>query len=348
MSLPSASRKFDLGSHKGQIDPAKWVPADNDTIRGVQPLEDSLGFRWRPEVLGNMYAGGTADSFEKHFRSGRYPKGSKWAQLLQPIRQGSRGVRVPDAGPEGAFKIMSKTLKYAHPRDGESRAPRSLRKCCVNGVKVEVINSSLHPPATSHCFTFTIPRHDTLATVVRDRLESTLSAPSGPPAESFLSTFDGQSSFIPSAGTRDNVRNLTTATELTFHGVTLTVWQHAGKSFTRQLKAIREQLRQGDARSDGVVAGPVVPELPTSRGGKSKKQKHGKFGWAVGQTDTEMSDVAESEFDSPFHGRFRDEPPTPKVFEEAGDVFWMPYALTVISRHPIYDTMLDYLRCSVS
>ena len=102
-----------------QNDPAKWIPADNEGVRGIQPMEDSLGFRWRPEVMANVFSGAQTDQFEYNYRSARSLRSTKWSQFLTPIQPGSRVANIPDAGPDAAYKILSKTLKNAHPRDGE-------------------------------------------------------------------------------------------------------------------------------------------------------------------------------------------------------------------------------------
>ena len=46
-------------------------------------------------------------------------KKDAWPLVMKPPTPGQRGPYVPDAGPNGAEKLIGKTMKYAHPRDGE-------------------------------------------------------------------------------------------------------------------------------------------------------------------------------------------------------------------------------------
>ncbi|WVW78297.1 hypothetical protein I302_100251 [Kwoniella bestiolae CBS 10118] len=333
---------------------AQWSFADSDSSRGVQPLEDSMGLFWRPEMLGSSFSG------EKTDEATRARKDSKSSTFTNGLSKDIRGKYVPDAGPDGPQRLVSKTIKFAHPRD------------------VEVVNSTLSPPTTCHAFTFTIPRHDTLAAIARTRLDSAVSG--APNTFSMLSTVDEQGNLDPAlhlqARGNPNVRNSASATELTFHGVTLTVWTHADRDRAVQLKSIkmraeRAKLGQGSLNSINPLAqaqrkGSTAP----SENGKKGGTKRGSLQYMMGrnqsegdiagtsETETGMSD---SDLEGPLgrRGIIRNTMNSDRLstvdsvpedaaaaYDEASDIFWMPYAITLVSRFPIYDFLQDYLRLS--
>lgn len=228
---------------------------------------------------------------------------------------------------------------------------------------VEIVNSVLAPPATFHAFTFTIPRHDTLAAAAaraRERLESTVSGP-----VDFNRFADASSS------TATVNKAVASAPELSFYGVTLTVWTHADKNRAVQLKAMK-------SRSDRIELGaqnslnamnPVSPSYHRAGQRKAsttpdKKGTRRSLGHVLrnqseadttigSETETGMSD---SDMEGPTDRRrgwmdrlsvVESVPEDVKaVFDEQIDVFWMPYAITLVSRYPIYDTLQDYLGLS--
>ncbi|WVQ98203.1 hypothetical protein IAU59_005325 [Kwoniella sp. CBS 9459] len=328
---------------------AQWSFADSDATRGVQPLEDSMGLFWRPEMLGSSFSGEKSDDAAKEGTRGR--KDSKSSTLTNGLSKDLRGKYVPDAGPDGAQRLVSKAIKFAHPRD------------------VEVVNSTLSPPTTCHAFTFTIPRHDTLAAIARTRLDSAVSGM--PNTYSMLSTADEQGFLDPnvtmSANGKPNVRSMKSATELVFYGVTLTVWTHADKDRALQLKTIkmraeRAKLGQGSLSSINPLTqrkGSTAPSehRGTKRGSlqylMGKNQSEGDM--TASETETGMSD---SDLEGPLGRRGMrglsdrlstvDSVPedAAAAYDEASDIFWMPYAITMVSRFPIYDVLQDYLRLS--
>ncbi|OCF58670.1 hypothetical protein L486_03160 [Kwoniella mangroviensis CBS 10435] len=334
---------------------AQWSFADSDSSRGVQPLEDSMGLFWRPEMLGSSFSG------EKTEESSRARKDSKSSTFTNGLSKDIRGKYVPDAGPDGAQRLVSKSIKFAHPRD------------------VEVVNSTLSPPTTCHAFTFTIPRHDTLAAIARTRLDSAVSG--APNTLSMLSAIDEQGNLDPSlhlqARGNPNVRNSNSAsaTELTFHGVTLTVWTHADRDRAVQLKTIkmraeRAKLGQGSLNSVNPLAQQQRKGSTAPSEGKKGGTKRGSLQYMMGrnqsegditgtsETETGMSD---SDLEGPLGRRAMirntmnsdrlstvDSVPedVAAAYDEASDIFWMPYAITLVSRFPIYDFLQDYLRLS--
>nr|ODN89542.1 hypothetical protein L203_02254 [Cryptococcus depauperatus CBS 7841] len=331
-----------LGKSTGE-----WSLADNDTTRGVQPHEDSLGLFWRPEMLGSCFSGEQSgpQSNAPQGDDTRTRKDSKTSTFTNGgLSKDLRGKHVPDAGPGGAQKLVSKALKFAHPRD------------------IEVVNSILAPPTTCHSFAFTIPRHDTLANIARERLGSTFSGfPDSSAAELNQPATTNTSSKINSS-----------ATELVFHGVTLTVWTHADKERALQLKAIKsrsDRLKLGTQNSLNSM-NPVSPNYqpPGHRKASTtseKKRPRRSLGRVLrNQSEADITLGSETETgvsDSDREGALgrrgtgwvekmsivESVPEDVKaVFDEQVDVFWMPYAITMVSRFPIYDMLQDYLRLS--
>ncbi|ODN79529.1 hypothetical protein L202_03489 [Cryptococcus amylolentus CBS 6039] len=323
---------------------AEWSLADTDSTRGVQPLEDSLGLFWRPEMLGSSFSG------DKQDRTGstapedgtRTRKDSKSSTFTNGgLSKDLRGRHVADAGPGGAQRLVSKAIKSAHPRD------------------VEVVNSALAPPTTCHAFSFSIPRQDTLAAVARERLGSAVSGMRNASAAEL------------DRPAPETSKNMTSATELTYYGVTLTVYSHADKDRALQLKVIKtrsERLKLGTQSSLNSM-NPVSPNYHppgTRKASTTSDRKRGRRhlgnvlrnqseGDVTLGSETETG-VSDSDMEGPLSRRrwagdrlsvVESVPEDVRaVFDEQNDVFWMPYAITIVSRFPIYDTLQDYLRLS--
>ncbi|WRT64656.1 uncharacterized protein IL334_001590 [Kwoniella shivajii] len=326
---------------------AQWSFSDSDSSRGIQPLEDSMGLFWRPEMLGSSFSGEKADE------SARTRKDSKSSTFTNGLSKDIRGKYVPDTGPDGAQKLVSKALKFAHPRD------------------VEVVNSTLSPPTTCHAFTFNVPRHDTLAAIARTRLDSAVSG--APNTFSMVSAVDEQGLLDPAlhlqAQGNPNIRNTASATELTYYGVTLTVWTHADRDRAVQLKTIkmraeRARLGQGSLSSISPLAGKKGSTAPSEKRGTKRGSLHYMMGKNQSEGDITASETETGMSDSDLEGplgrrgiksalvadRLSTVDSVPEdaaaAYDEASDIFWMPYAITMVSRFPIYDFLQDYLRLS--
>lgn len=248
-----------------------------------------------------------------------------------------------------------------------------------------MINSTLCPPTTCHAFTFTLPKHDTLATVARTKMDNVLANnPKAVNYNAMLAPEDTTMSYTvgDTSEVMGGMRNMSRTTELTFYGVTLTVWAHADRergSSLKRLKERRERIKNGLPDSSLRSITPYGRAATEKQNGGKKRtsipwglSKKGSVGeMSASETETGMSD---SDFEGPLSRRtiragmfdsrgsvidsIADD--TARVFEDGGDVFWMPYAitlselsrsmrevkLTIVSRHPIYDFMQDYLRLS--
>ncbi|OCF45755.1 hypothetical protein I317_00243 [Kwoniella heveanensis CBS 569] len=318
---------------------AQWSFADSDATRGVQPIEDSMGLFWRPEMLGSSFSGEKSEDPAKEGTRGR--EDSKSSTMTNGLSKDLRGKYVPDAE-----WILADIQRI-----------------------VEVVNSTLSPPTTCHAFTFTIPRHDTLAAIARTRLDSAVSGL--PNTYSMMSAADEQGFLDPnfpvSANGKPNVRSIASAMELTFYGVTLTVWTHADRDRALQLKAIkmraeRVKLGQGSLNSINPLTQRKGSTAPSEYKGTKRtslqymmSRDHSEGDVTASETETGMSD---SDLEGPLGRRGMrvlsdrlstvDSVPEDAAapYDEARDIFWMPYAITMVSRFPIYDVLQDYLRLS--
>lgn len=169
----------------------------------------------------------------------------------------------------------------------------------------------------------------------------------------------GHHNAAASAGERDGSGG---PANVMYHGVCLTVWSHAdterSTAIRRTLEAARSRKESAQSALTGRLkslrgdAGSVVggrpghgdPTVQTSR--RSKKSSKGP--WTDAETDGETEPdggLSESDFEvaSTVNGHG---PGESTLFLPGDTVFWLPYALTLVSRHPIYDLMRDYLTLS--
>jgi len=76
-----------------------------------------MGSFWRPEVISNAYTGDRAGDL---FRHGLNSKGRPVITEVLPSLLKPDGRVIADAGPQAARLLVAKTVKAAHPKDGES------------------------------------------------------------------------------------------------------------------------------------------------------------------------------------------------------------------------------------
>ncbi|KAJ7125580.1 AEX-3 domain-containing protein [Mycena crocata] len=317
--------------------PHTWTLADPDSVLGLHHADGAVSRFWRPEVLGSTVSPGAGGGGKKKKRG------------KEEIMKGAGALSKQEVG-----KMLSKALKLSFTRE------------------VEVIASTLQPASTIHTFTFTLPAPNTplAPTPSGDLLRaSVLSADnrtSAAPSYSYPYTDDpfarpssaylgppsllGHSS-IQSVAPRSQPETTTSST-VAYHGVCLTVWSHAD---AERSNAIRRTLEAGRSRKESaqsVVASRIKslradaasdPTDPTLQARRNAKKNRGP--WGDAETDAETDGAAsESEFEGAStvgHG-----PGESTLFLPGDTVFWLPYALTLVSRHPVYDLMRDYLTLS--
>ncbi|KAF8560362.1 hypothetical protein OG21DRAFT_1401805 [Imleria badia] len=331
--------------------PHTWTLADPDAVLGLHHSDGAVARWWRPEVLGSTVSPGAGGGKKKKKNAKGEPT---------EVLKGAGALSKAEVG-----KMLSKALKLSFTRE------------------VEIIASTLQPASTIHSFTFSLPAPSTpLAPAPPDiglLRGSVLTADRSSAAPTFAypytddpfanarpsSAYLGPSSVLappplPSSHMYEKQAATTVGGSgtVTYHGVCLTVWSHAD---AERSAAIRRTLEAGRVRKESAqslvasrlkvlrssVGHGSAPGEPSRRVGKRGR---GPWPGTDGETDGEGADtdagaISESDFDVAStvggHG-----PGESTLFLPGDTVFWLPYALSLVSRHPIYDLMRDYLTLS--
>ncbi|KLT44188.1 hypothetical protein CC85DRAFT_257235, partial [Cutaneotrichosporon oleaginosum] len=265
-------------------------------------------------MLGNTFSGEKGEDFNKN--------GKPAARSSSATRRDIQSKTVPGAGPEGASRLVARTMKFAHPRD------------------VEVVNSALAPPTTCHTFSFSVTRQSTLTAIAA---QATRGNKFGLPPESYMAVTSEQPSAAPAPG-QEHLRGTTHSSDLVFYGVTLTVWSHADKDRAIRLKEFKQRtqrMRNESATSESIKKDALrrrgkTPWIPPKKGATSDYTAS-----ETGFSDSDLETTFTSTYDADYSADGMS-----AAYGESTDVFWLPYALTLVSRYPIYDVMQDYLRLS--
>ncbi|KIK70981.1 hypothetical protein GYMLUDRAFT_185209 [Collybiopsis luxurians FD-317 M1] len=328
-SLPLASLYVVSGLPKS---PHTWTLADPDAVLGLHHSDGAVNRWWRPEVLGSTVSPGAGGGKKK--RRGKSEE-IKTAGALSKSEVG---------------KMLSKALKLSFTRE------------------VEVIASTLQPASTVHTFTFTLPAPNTplaptpsgdlLRVDNRSSITPSFTHPYyGDPFARPSSTYLGPSSVLnpgsrPGTTSADTSDLSSSGNVVTYHGVCLTVWSHADAERSTAIRRTLEASRSRKESTQSLVTARIKSlradayDDPTSQARRNAR-KSARGPWADAETDAETEaegGVSESEFEvasTVGHG-----PGESTLFLPGDTVFWLPYALTLVSRHPVYDLMRDYLTLS--
>ena len=163
---------------------------------------------------------------------------------------------------------------------------------------------------------------------------------------------------------------------MTYYGVCLTVWSHAD---AERSTAIRRTLEAGRSRKESAqsvvasrlknlradVSGSASDNQDPSTQARRSAKRNSRGPWADAETDGETeADGAMSESDFEVASTVGHGPGESTLFLPGDTVFWLPYALSeffgfvlqnlidgcvtqaLVSRHPVYDLMRDYLTLS--
>ncbi|EGO04806.1 hypothetical protein SERLA73DRAFT_100669 [Serpula lacrymans var. lacrymans S7.3] len=349
-SLPLTSLYVVSGLPKS---PYTWTLADPDSVFGLHHTEGAVNRWWRPEVLGSTVSPGACGSRKK----------TKSNRSDTDLLKGAGTLSKQEVG-----KMLSKALKLSFTRE------------------VEIVASTLQPASTVHTFTFTLatpatplaPTHSgdllrsSVFTVTEHSSNGAFAYPLGtsharPASLGVPSIFAQDSVPTPVAldGSSTQGRDSGNSSPVTYHGVCLTVWSHAD---TERAIAIRRTLETGRSRKESaqshiatrlrVLQPDICPpkvSLSNGNGGLGdpilrahrNSRRSNKGFWTDGETDAETEGegaISESDFEvasSIGHG-----PGESTLFVPGDTIFWLPYALTLVSRHPVYDLMRDYLTLS--
>ncbi|KXN90020.1 hypothetical protein AN958_05025 [Leucoagaricus sp. SymC.cos] len=325
--------------------PHTWTLADPDSVLGLHHSEGAVNRWWRPEVLGSTVSPGAG--------GGKKKKRGKGEEVVK----GAGALSKQEVG-----KMLSKALKLSFTHE------------------VEVIASTLQPASTIHTFTFTLPAPSTplaptpsgdlLRASVLSSAENRTSAatfaypyaddPFARPSSAYLGPPSLLAHSSHSAAATANATNVTQTPSniVTYHGVCLTVWSHAD---AERSNAIRRTLEAGRSRKESAqsmvasrlknlradVSGNISDSQDPTMQARRHAKKSARGPWGDAETDAETENdggISESDFEvasTVGHG-----PGESTLFLPGDTVFWLPYALTLVSRHPVYDLMRDYLTLS--
>ncbi|KAI0094887.1 AEX-3 domain-containing protein [Irpex rosettiformis] len=355
-TLPLASLYVVSGLPKS---PHTWTLADPDSVLGLHHTEGAVSRWWRPEVLGSTVSPGAGGGKKKRkgktddtvfSSSGHLSKQEVGKMLSKALKLSfTREVEIIASTLQPASTVHNFTFNL--PAPSTPLAPTA----STDLLRASVLSTTNSDPRSS-IMTFPYPYSDDPFS----RHARPSSAFLGPPA-TFLSPHghsahsagvnSGPSIKTPHAGSGNTV---------TYHGVCLTVWSHAdaerSAAIRRTLEASRARKESGNSlvgrrkSSSRVSVSSGDPTIQARKKGKSRGP------WTAGtdaETDMEGAEtdgdldggVSESDFEvastANGHG-----PGESTLFLPGDTVFWLPYALTLVSRFPIYDLMRDYLTLS--
>ncbi|KAI0321341.1 AEX-3 domain-containing protein [Amylostereum chailletii] len=331
--------------------PHTWTLADPDSVLGLAHTDGAVNRWWRAEVLGSTVSPGAGGARKKK-KSKNDTEYSKGAGALSKQEVG---------------KMLSKALKLSFTRE------------------VEIIASTLQPASTVHTFSFNLPAPSTplapsasntllrasvvsATTSISDRPQSGVTTSLFPyndpfsharPSSAFLGPPTVFSPGNASKSAADPSQADSPSATVTYHGVCLTVWSHADAERSAAIRRTLEASRSRKESSQSLVAARLKnlradthrasdPSLQARR--SAKKSARGPWGGGAGtDVDTDVdgeTDGAMSESDMDVASTYNHNPGESTLFLPGDTVFWLPYALTLVSRHPIYDLMRDYLTLS--
>ncbi|KAI0033185.1 AEX-3 domain-containing protein, partial [Vararia minispora EC-137] len=322
--------------------PHTWTLADPDSVLGLSHSEGAVSRWWRAEVLGSTVSPGVG--------GGRKKRRGKETEVLK----GAGALAKQEVA-----KMLSKALKLSFTRE------------------VEIVASTLQPASTVHSFSFSLPAPAsslapaTSTTLLRQSALSAASsadrptsAVSGPlfPYDPFTnarpsSAYLGPPALFPPAGGAHKPDAAAAAVPETpsatvaYHGVCLTVWSHADADRTAAIRRTLEASRSRKESAQSLVAARLRGIADPGLQARRSTRRAARGPWAGPGTDAETdadaeTDGAMSESDFEAASVAAHNPGESTLFLPGDTVFWLPYALTLVSRHPIYDLMRDYLTLS--
>ncbi|KAF8622463.1 hypothetical protein AX15_006984 [Amanita polypyramis BW_CC] len=341
-TLPLASLYVVSGLPKS---PQTWTLADPDSVIGLHHSEGAVNRWWRPEVLGSTVSPGAG--------GGKKKKRGKGEETVK----GAGALTKQEVG-----KMLSKALKLSFTRE------------------VEIIASTLQPASTVHTFTFTLPAPttplapspsgDLLRASVMTATDNRSSAatfnypyaddPFPRPSSAYLGPpsvlVHGNTATSSAAASTDP----TPSNTISYYGVCLTVWSHAdaerSNAIRRTLEAGRSRKESAQSlvasrlknlRADLAGSGSASDSLDPSVQARRSARRSARGPWGDAETDGETEgDGAMSESDFEIASTVGHGPGESTLFLPGDTVFWLPYALTLVSRHPVFDLMRDYLTLS--
>lgn len=320
LSAASAPKQAD-GNNIAQLyavfglpkDPAVWTLAEEDCTNGVHHIESAVGRFWRPEVLGCSICPPVHPTEEPKSPMSptsppdnkKDPKGSGWGGDKKGASN-PKFIEMADGrgGVERAetARVLSKALKLSFTRE------------------IEISSGPINfpPSSTSHTFSFSVPTVKSTASggaarpstdVRKANAPFSVSAANVHNSRNFSAVgegfgLEGVSSRLPAstAGSGEETRGVAT-----FYGSVLTVWSAADE---KRAKAVRKELsRLAKARANG-------------------RRDNNK---SVNNEGEDIDDDFDATTSALGHSLLPD-----------NNAFFMPYAICIVSRYPIYNLLGDW------
>ncbi|UZJ56941.1 hypothetical protein CBS101457_006261 [Exobasidium rhododendri] len=294
-------------------DPSVWTLAEEDCVAGVHHAEGAIGRFWRPEVLGCSICPTPAEVLSK--RVPEVPKesgASKWSGRDSGGKKPSnpKFIEMTDGrgGVEKAetARVLSKALKLSFTRE----------------IEIVAEQGNYPPLATSHSFSFSVPTTSSSSSSSANNRQT-----DGRKAMGSVGVSVGKANAASGVGEGFGLENRqkvqgTTSGDLdegpslaTFYGVVLTVWSAADD---KRAKMIRKELTRAAKQRGSATTTTTIPKRSKGRG--------------------EASQTAEEEEDDEDQMTSR----LSHRFSLPNSTFFMPYAICIVSRYPLYNLLGDW------
>ena len=304
-------------------DPSVWTLAEEDCVAGVHHAESAVGRFWRPEVLGCSICPSPAEVLSK--------KGAG-AEMALEKESGASKWAGRDSG--GKKPNNPKFIEMSDGRGGVEKAEtarvlsKALKLSFTREIEIIVEQGNYPPSATSHTFSFSVPTisssSDSGGGVSFDgrKAAGAVGVSVGKAnAASGVGEGFGLESRAKAPGTAGG--DLDDGPSLaTFYGVVLTVWSAADD---KRAKMIRKELTRAAKQRGGANAGSTPKSV--KRSGSAGTQ--GANSWLDGEAS--HADEEDDRITSP---TFNNLP--------ANSTFFMPYAICIVSRYPLYNLLGDW------
>ncbi|KAH9081650.1 hypothetical protein EDB83DRAFT_2512508 [Lactarius deliciosus] len=327
--------------------PHTWTLADPDSVMGLTHSEGAVNRWWRAEVLGSTVSPGAGGGKKKRKVKGdtEVLKGAGALSKQEVGKMLSKALKVEIIASTLQPASTVHTFSFTLPAPSTPLAPSS----SMGLLRTSVLSASPSDRPTSNA-TSLFPYHDGFS--------------QAPHSSSFLGL---PNLFPPGHGSTTGVDQLgaggvactpdAPGSTITYHGVCLTVWSHADAERSAAIRRTLEANRSRKESAQSLVAARLKnlradAQDPTLQARRNSKRS-GRGPWTAngattdGETDMDgETDGGVSESDYEVGSRQSHNPGESTLFLPGDAVFWLPYALTLVSRHPIYDLMRDYLTLS--
>lgn len=290
-------------------DPSVWTLAEEDCVAGVHHVEGAVGRFWRPEVLGCSICPSPSEVLARSTDDNGVS--SAESQTMNKSGDSKWDGRAAD----GKKSQNPKFIEMSDGRGGIEKAEtarvlsKALKLSFTREIEIISGQGNYPPVATSHTFSFSVPTI-TASGELLDKATGAVGVSVGK-ASAASGVGEGFGLEQSRLGDADD-------TPATFYGVVLTVWSAADE---RRSKTIKKELSR--AAKQRVSAGSA---------GKSANKRSAAGGWidieggAGGDENEAEADPSASSYS----------------FLPANNTFFMPYAICIVSRYPLYDLLGDW------